>query len=257
MEILESINRTIKYSQKYHCQLTLDQLHYRLIGPNVFTKKEVEKFVKLESLSSGGNKIFEEKLEKAEKLASKIAKKFPNILFIGISGSVAAQYPKKNDDIDLFLITKKNCLWINRLKLRFYIYKNKIPHRKRGQKENKNEFCFNLWLDEDNLLIPKNRQNLKNAIDLILLKPILNKNFSYEKLIRVNDWAKKYVATGYAGKMSDPPARRAGVSSQMSDGLDKIVNWLVFWPQYWYMKKKIKSEEINLYRAFFTKNGKI
>ena len=278
MKILESINRTIKYSQKYHCQLTLDQLHHRLIGPNVFNKKEVEKFIKLSSykvIKLKTNIIFEEKVKKVKELVLKISKKFPDILFIGISGSVAAEYPKENDDIDLFLITKKNCLWINRLKLRFYIYKNKIPHRKRGQKENKNEFCFNLWLDEDNLLIPENRQNLKNAMDLILLKPILNKNFSYEKLIKINDWAKKYVATGYAGKMSDVRSQMSDtrhkisdIRSQMSDTRpkisdlrsqmsDKIVNWLVFWPQYLFMKRKIKTEEIDLYRAFFTKNVKI
>lgn len=265
MKILESINRTIKYSQKYHCQLTLDQLHHRLIGPNVFTKKEVEKFIKLSSykvIKLKTNIIFEEKVEKAKELVLKISKKFPDILFIGISGSVAAEYPKENDDIDLFLITKKNCLWINRLKLRFYIYKNKIPHRKRGQKENKNEFCFNLWLDEDNLLIPENRQNLKNAMDLILLKPILNKNFSYEKLIKINDWAKKYVATGYniinsKSKILKSKNKILNSKNKNHNFFDKIVNYLVFWPQYLFMKRKIKTEEIDLYRAFFTKNVKI
>jgi len=249
VEILEAITRTIKYSQKYQCRLTLDQLHQRLISPKTFTRKEVEKFVKLKGYKvakPNENKIFEEKLEKARELASKIAKKFSEILFIGVSGSVAAGQPKTEDDIDLFLITKKNCLWINRFRLRLYIYKNRIPHRKFDKEQKPDQFCFNIWMDEQNLTISSQKQNLKNAMDLILLIPVLNKNYSYERLIRANDWAKRYVATGYAGKMSV-------LSSQISDGKmsDKIINYLVFWPQYWYMKRKIKSEEINLYRAFF------
>lgn len=253
VEILEAITKTIKYSQKYKCQLTLDQLHQRLISPNIFTKEEVEKIVlsiKYQVLSIKKNIIFEEKFEKARELAAKIAKKFPDILFIGISGSVAAGYPKKDDDIDLFLITKKNCLWINRLRLRLYIYKNRIPHRKFNKQQKPDQFCFNIWMDEQDLTINSQKQNLKNAMDLILLIPILNKNYSYERLIKANDWAKKYVATGYLKIVSSIKYQVLSIDN-INNFLDKIVNWLVYWPQFWYMKKKIKSEEINLYRAFF------
>ena len=253
VEILEAIIKTIKYVQKYQCQLTLDELRTRLISPKTFTKEEIMKFIKLSSYKVAKpkeNKNFKEKLEKARGLASKIAKKFPDILFIGVSGSVAAGQPKEDDDIDLFLITKKNCLWINRLRLRLYIYKNRIPHRKRGRKENKDEFCFNLWLDEDSLLIPKNRQNLRNAMDLILLIPILNKNYSYERLIKANDWAKRYVATGYSLKPSAPRLR--GTSFDRAAFLDGVVNYLVFWPQYLFMKRKNNNREItSLGKAFF------
>lgn len=256
VEILEAITKTIKYSQKYQCQLTLDQLHQRLISPNVFNKEEIKKFVKskvykgCKVVKPKENKNFEEKLKKTRELAAKIAKKFPDILFIGVSGSVAAGYPKKDDDIDLFLITKKNCLWINRLKLRLYIYKNRIPHRKFNRQQKPDQFCFNIWMDEQNLTISSQKQNLKNAMDLILLIPILNKNYSYEKLIKANDWAKKYVATGYMRLLRHKIPRN---ETKLTKGafLDGVVNWLVFWPQYWYMKKKIKSEEIDLYRAFF------
>jgi len=253
VEILEAITKTIKYSQKYKCQLTLDQLHQRLISPDVFKKEEIKKTVlsiKYQVLGIEKNKIFEEKLEKAKELATKIAKKFPDILFIGISGSVAAGYPKKDDDIDLFLITKKNCLWINRFRLRLFIYINRIPHRKFNKQQKPDQFCFNIWMDEQNLTINNQKQNLKNAMDLVLLIPILNKNYSYERLIKANDWAKKYVATGYMRLLRHKVSRN-DTKINKTNFKNLMVNWLVFWPQYWYMKKKIKSEEINLYRAFF------
>lgn len=253
VEILKAIIKTIKYSQKYQCQLTLDELRTRLISPKTFTKEEISKFIKLSGykvVKLKTNKNFEEKLKKARELASKIAKKFPKILFIGVSGSVAAGQPKEDDDIDLFLITKKNCLWINRLRLRLYIYKNRIPHRKFDKEQKPDQFCFNIWMDEQDLTISSQKQNLKNAMDLILLIPVLNKNYSYERLIKANDWAKKYVAMGYMRLLRHKvPHNDTKITRTNLKNL--IVNYLVFWPQYWYMKKKIKTEEINLYRAFF------
>jgi hypothetical protein len=146
------------------------------------------------------------------------------------------------------IITKKDSLWLNRFKLRYYIYKNNIPHRKYGQKEKRDEFCFNLWLDENNLLLPKSRRNLRSAVDLILMKPILNKNKSYEKFILKNSWAKKWVATGYS---------KIDVGSSIVDRRCKnnyfwfLINLLMFIAQYLFMKRRIKNEKVDLRQAFF------
>jgi predicted nucleotidyltransferase len=196
------------------------------------------------------NNILEEKNKKAEELVNKISRNFKDILFLGITGSVAAGYPKKNNDIDLIIITKINKLWIIRLKLRFFIMVNKIPHRKFGKKEKTDEFCFNLWLDEESLELGKEKQNLKNAVDLILMKPLINRSKTYEKFILANDWAKKYVATGYSLKKPSPGVNR-GISLDREDLLEIIINWLMFWMQFLYMKRKIKNEKVGLHEAFF------
>lgn len=252
MNISDSIKKTIKYSQRYKGQLTKKQLFERLIGNKVYKKEEIEKTlssIKYQVFSiRKKNKILEEKIEKAEELAKLLNKNFKDILMIGITGSVAAGYPKKNDDIDIIIITKGNKLWITRLKLRLFIIIKKIPHRKFGKKEKKDDFCFNLWLDEKYLQIEE-KQNLKNAIDLILVKPLIDREKTYEKFIIINDWAKKFVATGYNEKISNfkfPMSK-----NRKNNYLYKIVNWMVFWPQFWYMKKRIKNEKIGLHKAFF------
>jgi predicted nucleotidyltransferase len=251
VKLEQAIKKTIKYSQRYKGQLTKKQLFERLIGNKIYTRKEIYKIIE-QTLRPAGASLDRAaliKIKKAENLAKLLNKKFKDILFLGITGSVAAGYPKKNDDIDLMIIIQKNKLWLTRLKLRYFIYKNSIPHRRYGQKENRDEFCFNLWLDENNLLLPKNKQNLKNAVDLILIKPLINRNKTYEKFINANNWAIKYVATGYS-RLVDRSSiidRRENKNNY----LDKIVNWMVFWPQYWYMKKRIKNEEIGLHEAFF------
>jgi hypothetical protein len=256
MSILVSIEKTIKYSKRFGGKLTDKQLFERLIDSKIYKKNELRKTVqklpriKKELINLEQNKIKEKKIEKTKELAKKITFKFKDILFLGITGSIAADYPKKNDDIDIVLITKINKLWITRLKLRFFIIISKIPHRKFGKKEKKDEFCFNLWLDEGNLLLPKNKQNLRSAMDLILMKVIVNNNKTYEKFVVGNSWAKKYVATGYNKKISG--IKFGEYDLKIKENLvDRMVNWLVFWPQFWYMKKRIKNEKIGLNEAFF------
>lgn len=254
MDVFKSIKETIKYSQKYNGQLTEKQLFERLMGDRVYKKKEIDQIIKLSSYKviklEEKNNILEEKIKKAEELAKKISKNFKDILFLGITGSVAAGYPKKNNDIDLIIITKINKLWLIRLKLRFFIMINKIPHRKFGKKEKTDEFCFNLWLDEKSLRLGKEKQNLKNAVDLILMKPLINRNKTYEKFVLVNDWAKKYVATGYNQKIFN--FKFLILKKEIREALlERIINWLMFWLQFLYMKKKIKNEKVGLHEAFF------
>jgi hypothetical protein len=176
-----------------------------------------------------------------------------NILFIGITGSVAAGNPMNDDDIDLLIITKKNKLWISRIQTKIILMREKIPHRRYGLKEKGNQLCLNLWLDESDLKLPKAKQNLKNAMDLILMKSIINQNKTYQKLIKTNNWAKKYVATGYS-KLDDRSSM-VDRRKKTRDIFDWIVNCFLFKFQYWYMRPKLRKEIINLKQAFFHPNG--
>jgi predicted nucleotidyltransferase len=60
-----------------------------------------------------GNKKALELLAKARKVGALLIK-FPYVRGIGISGSLSKNFADENSDIDLFIITKKNKLWIAR-----------------------------------------------------------------------------------------------------------------------------------------------
>jgi len=250
MSLELAVKRTIGYAKNFKSHINNVEIQKRLISKKIYPENLIKKEVLKLDWNNKKNKWKKSKITKAKELASLIENKFKDIIFLGISGSVAAGHPKQNDDIDLLIITRSNTLWKNRFFLRWWIYKNKIPHRKFGQKEIKDQFCFNLWLDEGYLKIPKNRQNLKNAIDLILLKPLINKNNSYEKLLLKNNWAKKYVATPYV-RLSDGRLVSLSDKIEESNFLKKINNMMYFWPQYWYMRKKFSGEKVSLYQAFF------
>ncbi|NCC70918.1 nucleotidyltransferase domain-containing protein [bacterium] len=250
MEINLAIKKTIKYAQSFGGNLNKDEIEERLISKKIFSEREIEKVIKKIVDKNKVDRWYLEKYEKAMEFAKEIEGRFNNILFLGVSGSVASGHPKKNDDIDFLVITKNNKLWKNRFFLRWWMFKKQIPHRKYGEKEKKDEFCFNLWLDTNSLLLPKNKQNLRNAVDLVLLKPLINKNKTYEKFVLINAWAKKWVATPYQNKISNfqfPISKK----NKKNNKLEEISNYLYFWPQYWYMKRKIQGEKIGLHEAFF------
>jgi len=248
MKIELALKETFDYAKRFKSYLNKDEIEKRLISNKVFPKKAIEK--EIEKIKDKKDRYFESKFTKGEEIAKEIEKYFKDILFLGISGSVASGHPKKNDDIDFLIITRQNKLWRTRLFLRLWIFMEKIPHRKYGKEEKRDEFCFNLWLEESNLLISKNRRTLESAVDLVLLKPLINKNQTYEKFILANDWARKWVATPYENKTKD--LRFMIQDLRIGQNIfDKIMNYLYFWPQYWYMKRKIIREEVGLHEAFF------
>jgi hypothetical protein len=251
MEVNLAIKKTIRYAYGFKSYLNKNEIGERLISKKIFSKEEIYKEIKKIKEVEKINKWYVKKFGKAKILAQKIEKNFSDILFFGISGSVASSHPKEDDDIDCFVITKDNKLWKTRLFLRWWVWKKRIPHRKYKNNRGKDEFCFNLWLDESSLLLSKDKQNLRNAVDLVLLKPLINRNKNYEKFILVNDWVKKWVATPYSRLSAN---QLVSFSDKTKNNFwDKIINRLYFWPQYWYMKRKICDEKIGLHQAFFHK----
>jgi len=245
MSLEKAIRKTVEYAAKFESNINRKEIGQRLISKKVFLKKEIEDGINKIEIKNKKNKWKYIKFKKAKDLADLIGVRFKDILFLGISGSVASGHPKKNDDIDILIITKADTLWKNRLGLRWWIYKNKIPHRGFNKKEVADQFCFNLWLDERSLTLPQNKQNLKNAVDLILLKPLINKNKTYEKFMGQNSWAKNFVAVGYTRK------KKEKLKIKKNNFWNEITNWIWFWPQYVYMRRKIDQEKVDLHRAFF------
>lgn len=239
-ELRKAIKITEEYGEKYG-GWTHEQVMRRLISAKELTIKE-------STANKIENKCYREKMIKAQRLAKKYLLKMNDILMVGVTGSVAAENPKENDDIDLMIVTKQNKLWLTRIKWWWRVNRQGIPHRRPMTTGKSDEFCFNLWLDEEALEMPKKKQNLRNAMDLILMKPILNRDKTYERLVAANKWAGNYVRNGYNKLRTDVKTR---TTKKMVNWGETAINWLLFMGQYCYMKRKIKGELVDLHRAFF------
>ena len=107
----------------------------------------------------------------------------PTIQLIGISGSMSMANGNSFDDIDLFIITKKDTIWLTRFFVLLYKKVLTWIHPKIG-----NKLCFNLFFAENGLSIPPEKQNVYVGHELLQLKVFSNKQGMYHKLLAENSW---------------------------------------------------------------------
>ncbi len=133
---------------------------------------------------------------------------FPYVRGIGISGSLSKNFADENADIDFFVITKANRLWIARSIMHFFKKLTFLTGRQHW-------YCMNYYVDEEALRIEE--QNIFTATELITLMPEWG-NGTMDKFFSANDWATVYYPNFAAGKRN--PSKTA-----KSSWLKKLVEW--------------------------------
>lgn len=128
-----------------------------------------------------GNKRAALLIVKAEKIAH-LLYKFPYIRGIGLSGSVSKNFAEEDADIDYFIITKANRLWIARTLLHLY---KKNPFLK----DRKHHYCMNYFVDEAELTIEE--KNIYTATELHTVVPMAG-NGSIKNFFETNAWSHNY-----------------------------------------------------------------
>jgi len=117
--------------------------------------------------------------------------RIPIIKFVGVSGSLAAGNPvsDRNNklDLDLFLITRSQCLWP------YILLRNLRDFFPRSQREP--ALCGNYVMDESNLIIAN--RNFYTATEIRNLIPISGLDL-HRKFLQVNSWV-DYYYPGYSG----------------------------------------------------------
>lgn len=195
-------------------------------------------------------------LEKKEisETALNILKKIPLIKLIGISGALSMENSEKEDDIDLFIITKKNTLWMTRLIATFFLEINKLRRHPWG-KIVANKICLNMFVDEANLEIPKKEQNLYTAHEVCQMKPIFKKNDTYKKFLSNNQWILNYLPNSILkiNKKKPPKNNFFQLTLNFVYTVNTFVftcalctlNFIFMLPQIWYMKSHQTKEILN------------
>jgi predicted nucleotidyltransferase len=118
-------------------------------------------------------------------LAKKISRflfRFPFVRGIGISGSLSKNCADQDSDIDFFVITRRNRLWICRTLMHLF---KKLTFLTGHQ----HWFCMNYYIDEVALCIEE--KNLFTATELVTLLPVCGKGVM-ESFYQANSWVQSY-----------------------------------------------------------------
>ncbi len=152
------------------------------------------------------------------RLYLKLLSLIPFIKLVGLSGSISMMNAKKEDDIDLFIISEENRLFTSRflaiilgeiLRLRrkpWYriIVSSRLNPIRSGSFPNakfykkiastffKDKVCLNLFFEATDLEIPDFKKTEYVAHEVLQMKPIINKDYFYEKFLIANQWVKEF-----------------------------------------------------------------
>ncbi|NII27262.1 hypothetical protein HB364_19390 [Pseudoflavitalea sp. X16] len=138
---------------------------------------------------TNGNRRAQQLLKVAHRV-SRLLYHFPYVRGIGISGSLSKNFADEKADIDLFIITSPNRMWIARTIMHLF---KKFTYLLGKQ----HWFCMNYYIDEEALQIEE--QNIFTATELITFMPVCG-NGAISHFFHANNWAKNFYPN-YADRM--------------------------------------------------------
>lgn len=212
---MESL-KTILYFSIFRYPLTLEEIHSYTNHKNIVeTNQELESLIQdsilrkvddfyvyandLESVTKRlkGNLQAQKAVLIAEKRAKFIAQ-FPYVKAVGVSGSLSKGYYDNESDIDFFVITKPNKLWICRTILMVYKKIFLLNSRK--------YFCVNYFISTNQLELEE--KNRFTATELKTLIPMQGK-VVFEEFYNSNKWIESYFSKFEVNLKSVPNIKKA------------------------------------------------
>lgn len=206
---------SLAYSDIFDFPLTKEELWQFLIHDNAVDRKEFDKALKdlpKEIVSKGGyfalsnnasiikaRKKNQDELQKKLRLAKRAAyylSYIPTIKLIGISGGVAMGKAALHDDIDLFIITQKNTLFMTRIWIQAILEILNL-RRERGTNEASDKICVNLLIDETELTWAEKNRDVYTAHEITQMKPLFERNEMYKNFIKQNEWVTGYFPNAF------------------------------------------------------------
>lgn len=266
-ELSISILKTLCYADLFSYPLSFSEVRNFLIyhqpTPPSFLKAALRQLVAVEKISlvkgyyclNGREKLVKIRLSREAraltklKIADKVAnylKRLPSVQAVALTGTLAMHNSRDGDDIDLLIITSSGKLWLTRLLIIGLL--PLIAKRRKSTSfstDFRNQICLNLFLDINNLQVPRQKQNLYTAHELVQAKFIFAKNGLDRKFLYVNRWLKQFLPNSQIPRTNDfssPTSLNQSAS---------FLEGLAFRLQCRYMKKKRTTEIIGLGRAYF------
>lgn len=184
----------------------------------------------------------------------------PWIRAVAITGSLAMNNTVADDDSDFMIITETNRLWATRpLVIAYAWWKGK---RRSWQREEKNSWCFNLWLEEDALHSPGLHPSLYAAYEVCQARFVLSRNQVEQRFMAQNHWVACYIPMFFSDRYReakvDTSIKNEMVGYSLLHMLDTCIAWgwtvyneVAFWAQWVYMVRHRTREKVTRSVAFF------
>jgi len=144
-----------------------------------------------------------QKLTSAGKFATTLVRLIPWVMTIAVTGSVAYGSAGKRDDIDLFIITKRNRLWLS---IFFALVLVRVFQAFRLEPRHLLPFCMSYVHDEYGFRNETQKSvNPLFARELLKAVPLTGKSH-YRRVLEENGWVRTMHASSYVAKLGSLPS---------------------------------------------------
>lgn len=257
---------TLAYSEQFSYPLTEVELWRRLFSLKekaVFSQKVFLQVLKDLTKSGqvieekgylylkGSGKLVRERLRKTQLSRKKWrevqrfvvkAKYIPWISAVFVTGSLAMNNVEKDSDCDFLIITQPKRLWLSRVLVIGIAW---LAGRRRSWAgEEKNSWCFNLWLDEEHLTTPSEIRSVYTAYEVIQAVLVFERRFVGIRFWEKNAWVKNVLPN-----WEFPTQKLQGLFQ--NNIVFSFVDYVLWKFQLWYMQPHRTSEKIGRGYAFF------
>jgi hypothetical protein len=176
----------------------------------------------------------------AARAMSHVIRRFPFVRGVFVSGELSKGIASRHSDIDFFIVTAENRVWICRSLLALF--------KKVFLFNRKTFLCYNLITSEHNLRIDD--RNIYTAVEVVTVKPLFNETL-FREFLHANSWTSRYLpnasdAAPDAERLPHRPflAERALTQVVSAKKLYSIDQWLFRkWQNVWKERYRELSSE--------------
>lgn len=152
-----------------------------------FNKKDFEKLQKKLKINQTPSQIDVDYINKTKKYI-KLIKWIPWLKMIAVWNSIWMNASKKDSDIDLFIVTSPNRMWLVRflISIIFQVLWVRKTEKKHAWRFCLSFFCTTDWMNFSNFAIEK---DIYLYFWIVYLKPILDYDDTFSTFIKIQTWA--------------------------------------------------------------------
>ena len=170
----------------------------------------------------------------------------PTIQLVGVTGGLAMDNVGKEDDIDLFIITKSGTIWISRMIAALIV---SVLGRRRKPEESMvaDKVCLNMFMSEESVEIVKKERDLFAAHEVLQMKPLWERGNIYKTFLDKNRWVATFLPNAWAAKSKASSIEPREVGLKFGILCLRFMEQPAKVFQLWYMNKRRTSEVVGDY----------
>lgn len=186
-----------------------------------------------------GNNHARKMLKTAERIAGFLSS-FPFVKGVAVSGSLSKNFADEKSDIDFFIITATNKLWLARTFM--HIFK-KLTFLVRKQ----HLFCMNYYIDESRMQIKE--KNIYTATEVVTLLPLRGIK-AFDEFYSRNKWSRNFLPN-HTMKVSYVKEAKSSILKKvieflLSNSFGNFLDRMLMKITAWRWKQKTRNRKLNM-----------